>query len=209
MDEEKWLTCADPDQLLSMLYDPVRVSYRKLRLFACACCRLLPDFMASQPDRESLEFAEREADGLVPPDAEFPDEEFDIRWYRRDPWNSAARAVTSFRDSLFDQHHLHQATVGESEEVLARGNWQLAEILREIVGNPFRPISADPAWLTSDVPALARGIYDERAFDRMPILADALQDAGCDNTDVLNHCRDANQIHVRGCWVVDLLLGKT
>ena len=64
-----------------------------------------------------------------------------------------------------------------------------------------------PAWLTSDVVALARGIYDDRAFECMPILADALQDAGCDNPDVLHHCRDANQVHVRGCWVVDLLLG--
>jgi hypothetical protein len=66
----------------------------------------------------------------------------------------------------------------------------------------------DPAWLTSDVVALARGIYEERAFDRMPILADALQDAGCDNDDVLTHCRDASATHVRGCWVVDLVLGK-
>jgi len=56
--------------------------------------------------------------------------------------------------------------------------------------------------------ALARGIYDDRAFDRMPILADALQDAGCVNEDVLNHCRDAQQTHIRGCWVVDLVLGK-
>ncbi|WP_439626966.1 hypothetical protein [Gemmata sp.] len=68
-------------------------------------------------------------------------------------------------------------------------------------------MTVDPAWLTSDVLALARGIYAERAFDRMPILADALQDAGCDNEDVLTHCRDASAPHVRGCWVVDLVLG--
>jgi hypothetical protein len=55
---------------------------------------------------------------------------------------------------------------------------------------------------------LAQGIYDDRAFDRMPILADALQDAGCDNADILSHCRDASQPHARGCWVVDLILGK-
>src|SRR5262245_26755693 len=110
MNEEEWLTCGDPDQLISMLYDPVRVSYRKLRLYACACCRLLPDFMDSQPDRESLEFAEREADGLISQDAEYPDEVFDIRWYRRDPWNSAGRAITSFQDSLWDTHRLHEAS---------------------------------------------------------------------------------------------------
>ncbi len=85
----------------------------------------------------------------------------------------------------------------------------LSDQIRDIFGNPFRPVACDPEWLTSDVLALARGIYDDRAFDRMPILADALQDAGCDNDEVLNHCRDPNQIHVRGCWVVDLLLGKS
>jgi hypothetical protein len=84
----------------------------------------------------------------------------------------------------------------------------VAALLAEIVGNPFRPVSLNPAWLTSDVLALARGIYEERAFDRMPILADALQDAGCDNGAVLSHCRDTSLTHVRGCWVVDLLLGK-
>jgi hypothetical protein len=80
-------------------------------------------------------------------------------------------------------------------------------LLRDIFGNPFRPVAADPNWLTADVIALARGIYDDKAFDRMPILADALQDAGCVNEDVLSHCRTA-QVHARGCWVVDLLLGK-
>ena len=82
-------------------------------------------------------------------------------------------------------------------------------LLHDIFGNPFRPVSLAPAWLTSDVLLLARGIYNEKAFDRMPILADALQDAGCDNPDVLNHCRDTNQVHVRGCWVLDLVLGKS
>ena len=81
-------------------------------------------------------------------------------------------------------------------------------ILKDIFENPFRPAVVDPAWLTTDVLQLARGIYDEKAFDRMPILADALQDAGCDNPDILNHCRDAGQVHVRGCWVIDLLTGR-
>ncbi len=85
---------------------------------------------------------------------------------------------------------------------------QVSPLIRDIFGNPFRPVAFDPAWRTSDVLLLARGIYDERAFDRMPILADALQDAGCTNDDILNHCRDTAQVHVRGCWVVDLVLGK-
>ena len=107
----------------------------------------------------------------------------------------------------------------------------MAALLRDIFGNPFRPINPgwitptvlplltktqelanslfSSAWLTPDVLAMARGIYDERAFDRMPILADALQDAGCDNMQVLTHCRDVSGVHVRGCWVIDLLLGKS
>jgi hypothetical protein len=81
--------------------------------------------------------------------------------------------------------------------------------LRLIAFNdPLRDVCLDPSWLTSTVVSLAAGIHAEQAFDRMPILADALQDAGCTNDDVLNHCRDANATHVRGCWVVDLLLGK-
>ena len=64
------------------------------------------------------------------------------------------------------------------------------------------------AWNDGTVRKIAQAIYDERAFDRLPILADALEDAGCDNADILNHCRNGGE-HVRGCWVVDLLLGKT
>ncbi|HEV3386616.1 MAG TPA: hypothetical protein VG097_17495 [Gemmata sp.] len=82
-----------------------------------------------------------------------------------------------------------------------------ADFLRDIFGNPFRPITIDPTWLTSTVLALANGIYSEKAFDRMAILADALQDSGCSNEEVLNHCR-SDGVHVRGCFVVDKLLGK-
>jgi hypothetical protein len=83
-----------------------------------------------------------------------------------------------------------------------------SDLIREIFGNPFRPITLDPSWLTSTVIALANGIYEEKAFDRMPILADALMDAGCDNEDILNHCRQPGE-HCRGCLAVDLLLTKT
>jgi len=83
-----------------------------------------------------------------------------------------------------------------------------ADCIRDVFGNPFRSITIEPSWLTSTVVVLAGSIYDERAFDQMPILADALQDAGCDNENILNHCRQPGG-HVRGCWVVDLLLGKT
>ncbi|WP_238602601.1 hypothetical protein [Fimbriiglobus ruber] len=80
-------------------------------------------------------------------------------------------------------------------------------LARDIFGNPFRPAPLDPAWQTSTVLSLAEGIYADRAFDRLPILADALEESGCDNTDLLNHCRSEGP-HARGCWAVDLLLGK-
>jgi hypothetical protein len=85
---------------------------------------------------------------------------------------------------------------------------ELSGSLRDIVGNPFRPVAIDPAWRTSTVVGLATAIYAERAFDRLPILADALEDAGCDQLDLLAHCRSDGP-HVRGCWAVDLVLGKS
>src|SRR5262249_10638557 len=84
-------------------------------------------------------------------------------------------------------------------------------LLRDLFGNPFRPVpTIAPAWLSwngGTVPRLAPAIYDGRAFGRMPVLADALEGAGCTDADILAHCRQGAE-HVRGCWVVDLLLGK-
>ena len=74
-------------------------------------------------------------------------------------------------------------------------------------GDYFPAVTLNPRWLTSTVLDLARTIYDERVFERMPILADALMDSGCDSEEIINHCQGPGP-HVRGCWVVDLLLGK-
>ena len=82
-----------------------------------------------------------------------------------------------------------------------------AFLLRDIFGNRFRPITFNPSWLTPTVIHLAQSIYGDRAFDQMPRLADALEEAGCTNADILSHCRSEGP-HVRGCWVVDLILGK-
>jgi hypothetical protein len=84
----------------------------------------------------------------------------------------------------------------------------VADLLREVIGNPYNRITLNSTWLTSTVVALAMQMYESRDFSAMPILADALQDAGCDTEDVLNHCRDPKATHVLGCWVVDLVLGK-
>jgi hypothetical protein len=82
-----------------------------------------------------------------------------------------------------------------------------ARLIRDVFPNPARPVAIDPAWRTADAVALARGMYESRDFAAMPILADALQDAGCDDEQLLGHCRGPGP-HVRGCWVVDLVLGK-
>jgi hypothetical protein len=94
---------------------------------------------------------------------------------------------------------------------LERPIWiSLAGLLRDTVGNPFRPVVLSPAvlaWNAGTVYHIAQAIYEERAFDHLPILADDLEEAGCTNPDVLNHCRQPG-LHIRGCWVVDLVLGK-
>jgi hypothetical protein len=98
--------------------------------------------------------------------------------------------VPPARDALRDIHFVRQNAV-----------------FRDLVGHLLHAVHFDPRWRTSDVVGIARGIYDERAFSRMPILADALMDAGCEDETVIEHCRGDGP-HVRGCWVVDLVLGK-
>jgi hypothetical protein len=85
----------------------------------------------------------------------------------------------------------------------------ICAVIREVAGNPFRKVKFNKKWRTDTAVTLARQMYESRDFSAMPILADALQDAGCGNDDVLSHCRDPKQVHVRGCWVVDLVLGKS
>ena len=109
-----------------------------------------------------------------------------VQWYGN-PWNC-------FIGSAYSATRPHQIQNFNS-------------IVRCVFGNPFRPVIANPAWLTSPVVGIAKAIYTERAFDRLPMLADALMDAGCEHSDVLDHCRSAGP-HVRGCWVVDLIIVK-
>jgi hypothetical protein len=109
-----------------------------------------------------------------------------------DRWASDMRAVQALPE------YLAALRVEQSHQ---------ANLLRDIFGNPFRPVTFSPDWRTDTVLTLARQMYESREFRAMPILADALQDAGCDNDDILNHCRQSGE-HVRGCWVVDLLTGR-
>jgi hypothetical protein len=85
----------------------------------------------------------------------------------------------------------------------------LLGLLHDIVDDPFRSVTFDPSWRTDTVLTLTRQMYEAREFSTMPILADALQDAGCEDEAILAHSRDPRQVHVRGCWVVDLVLGKS
>jgi hypothetical protein len=98
-----------------------------------------------------------------------------------------------------------------TQPFIARVRWSelyvQADMLRDIFGNPFRPAPFSPEWRTEAVVALARAIYEERAWDRMGVLADALEDAGCDSAEVLEHCRGGGP-HVRGCWLIDEVLQK-
>jgi hypothetical protein len=212
--EEEWLACTDPPKLMSFLLDTDtrRIpSDRKVRLFACAGCR--QHWIELSKDarlRSAVELVEHYADGMI----------------------TQAELVTanSVANQAYDEYH---ATLGYYPAVsmarLAAGieitdqndgvryvssymagdeTGIFVAFLRDIFGNPFRPAAFSAEWRTSTAVAIAKGMYESRDFSAMPILADALQDAGCDNEDILNHCRGPGP-HVRGCWVVDLILGKT
>jgi hypothetical protein len=102
--------------------------------------------------------------------------------------------------------HVFAAARGDGKGSLMHSRKE-ADLLRDLLGNPFRPVDCVPEWRTDTALALARGMYASCDFSAMPILADALQDAGCENAAVLDHCRGSGP-HYRGCWVVDLVLGK-
>jgi hypothetical protein len=219
MTEAEWLTSTDPRPMLDFLCG--RVPERKSRLFGVACCRRLwrwsatasPDF-AIDEDRlaTALDEIERVADGV----REEPSDWFQPRPWRVSEWHAARAAMRADASAAAEAVQTWVSVSADQSEFQTRGGGvtELLEemaaqcgLLRCVIGNPFRPTTADPAWLTSAVTALARQMYDSLDFTAMPILADALQDAGCDSDDVLNHCR-SDGVHVRGCWVVDALLGK-
>lgn len=115
---------------------------------------------------------------------------------------SAAAAVVAALSLIARDRTSPLASRGDELEVGAR-------TIRDIFGDPFRPVRFDLQWRTATAVALARQAYSDNEFALLPILADALQDAGCESDDILNHCRDLSVTHVRGCWVVDLVLGKS
>jgi hypothetical protein len=219
MTEAEWLACSELEPILAFLKD--KASQRKVRLYFSAGCRAIWPLIVLRVSQAAVEVGERFADCLATPRELFVashDAEVDCLWPWYDEladsfkWDAAYLAWYTARIRLlitkpeyerepfgFDRMTTH--TLSLTRNVSWPGRW----LIHDIFGNPFRPVTLDPSWLTSTVLTLANGIYSEKAFDRMPILADALQDAGCDNEDMLNHCRQPGK-HVRGCWCVDLLL---
>ncbi len=230
MTEAEWLVCDRPEPMLRQLrasgIHRRDVGRRKLRLFGCACVRRKWRRAADPRSRALVVVAERYADGLAGT-SELVAAELAALEARKEekglvvvgagvqlpPW-----CLHTFSE-LSDHRHpqpawafalaatliprVAQATAAHGPEDRAQ-----ASLVRDIFGNPFRPVAFSPAWRTNTAVSLARKIYDSRDFSRMPILGDALEDAGCDNTDILDHCRSLG-LHVRGCWPLDLVLGQS
>ena len=188
MTEQEWLECTDPTAMVEFLYGQSRSSDRKLRLFAVASCRTVWSNFPDDQCRQTVNAAELFADGLIEENELTLKAVGALRATEGGAWASVAAAT---------------AVLSVTVPIL-QGS---APYLHDIFGNPFRPITIDPRWQTSTVVDLANAIYQEKAFERMPILADALAEGGCDHEEIIHHCR-GNGPHVRGCWVVDLLLGK-
>jgi hypothetical protein len=227
MNEAEWLACADPDPMLTFLRG--KASERKLRLFACACCRSVWGILSPPNDktRQAVEVAERYADELA------NDQELDqacvdafevfeglMAGITAATHSAAAAVNVAYPDSgLAASGSAECVAMALAQRSDGCSHHALPTLSRDIIGNPFRPspplTAAVLAWNDRTVPRLAHAIYEERkmpegTFDpaRLAILADALLDAGCDDEDLIQHCRSEGP-HVRGCWAVDLCLGKS
>lgn len=207
MTEEEWLACTEPRLMLRL----GKATERKLRLFACACCRRIWQIMAYDEEREAVEVLERYLDGLL--------DDFDLRHaydvldgsgdtragpayyalHRYDFTECAeAAAFAVFEHSLFVNHEEATAQAAEAAE-----RQQQAILLRHLVGNPFHPCRASDSW-PAIVLQLADALYNGE--DCGLALHDALVEAG--QPDLADHFRQ-EQTHPKGCWVVDLVLGKS
>ncbi len=120
-----------------------------------------------------------------------------------DAIDHAARVVGPTPDDVHPAHPWHRRFQDAFTSSLA----PVADLVRCVFSNPYRPVDFDPRWRTETAIGIAGQMFDTREFIAMPILADALQDAGCEDTNVLSHCRSDGP-HVRGCWVVDAVLDR-
>ena len=216
MTETDWLAATDPKPILHTPgWRPSPFRYeedlgtchprvndeRKLRLYACACFRLSFPQLVYAMDRLALDTAERLADG------EATSDELVVvsRKCGATAWYVTRPSVLDAARSAIGGQPVRQNHPAGPQHSLP--NPVRCDLLRCIFGNPFRPVAFADSWRSETALALASGIYADHAFDRLPILADALEEAGCDHPDVLAHCRSPGP-HARGCWVVDGVLGK-
>jgi hypothetical protein len=225
MTEQEWLACTGP--MLEFLRG--KASDRKLRLFACACCRRFWNCLWSgRVGQEAILTAERFADGLATVEELgasrwlvlgqlelHPGEPvFDPSYWAcgRDIQEGAEKSAgyAANRSTISVDESADDFDARCEERRVEESNVQ-ASFLHDLFGPMlFNTMTFDPSWRTwhdSTVPKIAQTIYDDRHFQDLPILADALEKAGCSSADILNHCRSEGP-HVRGCWVVDLILGK-
>lgn len=209
MTEEDWLKATYPQPLLSHLKHSGGLSPRKARLFACECWRRVWPALTNV-DRNGVMLAERFADGLAST-VELgqvyngngqTSEPYVCYPATPDAFYAANLAAEMCADAVSDVNDESDSDVQFDTERMAQ-----VILLREIFGNPFRPATLDPNYLTPPVRTLAASIYEERAFDRLPILADLLEEAGCNQDEVLKHLRGTG-VRVRGDWALDLVLGK-
>lgn len=232
MTETDWLACADPALMLQFL--GAKASARKLRLFACACCRRIWYLLRDERGRTAVEVAEQFADGsakleelntartaaqafqqsirgTAPSDVEIPVGAASA-WTAGNP-EDAAQAAREAAEAVGLASRAAARNLNREATDTAERTARLAEhkaqcdLVRDIFGNPFREVAIDRDWLVPGVLAIAWAIYDEWAFDRLPLLGQALAEAGCSNRTVLDHCR-ARGKHARGCWLVDAIQGK-
>jgi hypothetical protein len=228
VDENQWLNCADPQALLSHLGSALEG--RKARLFACACCRLVWPLLTETRWRSAVEISERFAEGLAGSRelarawrqgwaAGSPDSAGSAALYaastapapatvaylvQRAVWWSAMRQLGSGEPPWSPEQRLAGT---QARQVVER---QQCDLLREIAGNPFHRSVFRPAWLDVNdgaVRQLARLIARDRDFHHLPVLADALEEAGCTDAVLLDHLRQPSG-HVLGCWVLDLVRGQ-
>jgi hypothetical protein len=208
MTEEQWLESSDPLALLAAL--PWGEYDRPLRLAACALWRRHAHFLKTIEERQAVQVAERYADGKASLES--------LAAFRALRLGVAAgRGNTALRET---QSRVRQClpwstVIAPDGELIPPESHQqvmrlTADLIREVIGNPFQAPAMRPEWLAANdsaVVRLAEAIYQEQAFERMPILGDALEDGGCSDERILTHCRQHGE-HVRGCWVLDLVLGK-
>jgi hypothetical protein len=196
---------------------------RKLRLFAVACCRRICARLhssAQESDERRIAVAERFADGFETADGLARLWETPLTDTEHGPpsacnphprWAARNAAIGAGGAALNDWLLAHPRALRRSPEARAAKHAEIiivTGLLHCIFGNPFRPQAIEQPWPAAETVALARSIYEERRFQDLPVLGDALEEAGCPNADILNHCRQSGS-HVRGCWVVDLLLEKS